>query len=311
MDTMQVLPVHHTTESITITPAANRANWVHFLFSGVILLGSMAYYQTTQAEALRREVSQLKRDNVGLRTSLSKSDHALQNALTAFHRELDQFHAELVSSHVETGESVAIAQANAVHHTDALVGKLEKKHRQQEEQQRQLSAELSKVKESTVETSTRLNDVSSDVGTVRSEVESVRSVARQASSTVQQTRGDVGMIGGIIATSAQEIQTLRDMGDRDVYEFTLTKADGMQRVGDIQMLLGKTDTKKNQFTVEILAADQRVEKRDKSVNEPVQFYVPGRSSQPYELVINTVNKNSVQGYLTSPKITVARNESVN
>lgn len=51
------------------TTNGGRANWVHFLLSGVILLGSMAFYETSQAEALRREVAQLTRP-AGLRQSV-------------------------------------------------------------------------------------------------------------------------------------------------------------------------------------------------------------------------------------------------
>jgi chromosome segregation ATPase len=274
----------------------------------VILLGSLAYYQSSQAEILRGEVAQLRTDNKLLRTNLAKSDSALQKALADFHKELGQVHEELVHASAQTGENLAMAQASAARHADALVGKLETKHRQQEEQQRQLTAELNRVKESTDETSTRLNGISSDVGRVKSEVESVSSVARQASSNLQQARGDLGMMSGLIATNAEEIQMLRDLGDRNVYEFTMTKSDGMHRVGDIQVVLSRTDAKRNLFTVEILAADQRVEKRDKTINEPVQFYVPGKGSQPYELVVNEVGKNTVKGYLAAPKVSFARNE---
>jgi len=293
----------------TGTTTASRSNWIHFLFSGAILFGSMAFYETTQAEALRREVAQLRRDNSVLRTNLSKSDHTVQQTLAAFRGELDRFQTELVSTRTETGESLAMAQEAAVRHADALAGKLEMKRRQQEALQQQLSAELSKVKLSTAETSTRLNGISSDVGTVKSEVDSVRSVARQASANLQQTRGDLGVMSGLIAINSDEITMLRDLDDRNVYEFTLAKSNGMQRVGDIQVVLERTDAKRNLFTVEILAADQRVEKRDKNVNEPVQFYVPGRVGQPYEIVVNQVGRNTVKGYLATPKVTIARNDS--
>jgi chromosome segregation ATPase len=299
----------NTIERMTVTATTSRANWIHFFLSGAMLFGSMALYGTSQAEALRREVSQLRRDNSVLRTNLSTSDHKVQRTLATFQEELEQFHTELVSARTETGESLAMAQEAAVRHADMLVRKLEVKRRQEEAQQRQLSAELSKVKQSTAETSTRLNGISSDVGSVKSEVESVRSVARQASANLQQTRGDLGMMSGLIATNSDEIQMLRDLDDRNVYEFTLAKSNGMQRVGDIQVVLDKTDAKRNRFTVEILAADQRVEKRDKNLNEPVQFYVPGKGGQPYELVVNEVGKNTVKGYLATPKVTIVQNDS--
>jgi chromosome segregation ATPase len=261
----------------------------------------MAYFEGSQAEGLRREVVQLKRDDAVLRTRLSNSDRQLQQTLTAFNKGLEQVHTDLVNERTERDERLTIAQAAAVQHADALVGKLEKKRRQQEAQELQLSAELSDVKQSTNETSARLNGISNEVGTVQREVESVNTAARQA-------RGDMGLLKGAIATNSDEIRMLRDLGDKHVYEFTLAKSSGLQRVGDIQVMLDKTDAKRNRFTVEIVADDQRVEKRDKNINEPVQFYVPGRGAQPYELVVNEVGKDTVKGYLATPIVTLARTD---
>jgi DNA repair exonuclease SbcCD ATPase subunit len=301
----KVLRVNDAIETNATVQKSSRSNWIHFLFSGVVLLFSVVFYQSSQAEALRHEVAQLRRDNSVLRENVAQSDRALQDAVADFHRELADFHNELAIASAETGE----AQADVVRHADELVDQLERKHRQQETRQRQLSAELNSVKQSTAETSTRLNGISSAVGSVKSEVESVRSVAREASSVLQQTRGDMGMIGGLIATNSSEIQTLRDLGDRNVYEFTLAKSDGMRRVANIEVKLDRTDVKGHRFTLRIQAADQLVEKRDRTVNEPVQFYVPGKGRSLYELVINEVGRDTVKGYLATPKATLARNGS--
>ena len=58
--------------------------------------------------------------------------------------------------------------------------------------------------------------------------------------------------------------------------------------------------------MDVRADDKLVEKRDKSINEPVQFYT-ARAHQPYELVVNEVKKDKVIGYLATPKVTVSRN----
>jgi chromosome segregation ATPase len=264
-------------ENATKNTIPGRSNWLHFLFSGVVLLGSLAFYQTTQAERLRHEVAQLRRDNSALQTSLSQSNNALRRSMAVFHDDLNQLHAELAGARAETTEGLAIARDAAVRHADALARSIEKKRHQQD-------------------------GISSDVGSVKSEVESVRSAARQATAGLQETRQ-------YIATNADEIQTLRDRGDRNVYEFTLARSSGMQRVGDIKVALERTDMKHNLFTVQIVAADQRVEKRDRNVNEPVQFYVPAKSGRPYELVVNEVGRNTVKGYLATPKTAIARDDS--
>ena len=120
--------------------------------------------------------------------------------------------------------------------------------------------------------------------------------------------GDMGVMSGLIATNGKEIQYLRDMGDRNIYQFTIAKTGGMQKVGDIQVMLRKADAKRNRYTVDVRADDKLVEKRDKSINEPVQFYT-ARAHQPYELVVNQVDKDKVIGYLATPKVTVSRNTS--
>ena len=81
---------------------------------------------------------------------------------------------------------------------------------------------------------------------------------------------------------------------------------GMRKVGDIQVMLRKADAKRNRYTVDVRADDKLVEKRDKSINEPVQFYTAS-AHQPFELVVNEVKKDKVTGYLATPKVTVSRN----
>src|ERR1019366_8242839 len=288
-----MMPSQRLQDNPLRTAASNHRSWIHFLWSGIILIGSLAWYESEQAQLLRKEVVQLRNDNATLQVNVTKSDESLHQALNAFHDELDQFHEEFVHARRETGQNLADAQAAALKHADALAQQLEVKRKQQEAQQKQLSAELNKVKESTADTSTRLNGISSDVGAVREEVES-------AHSATQETRGDVSKLSHGIATNASEIKQLREQAHRNIYEFTLTKSNMPQRVGDIQVVLDKTDAKHNHFTVEILAADQRVEKRDKTINEPVQFYVPGKGSQPYEFVVNEIGKNSITFYLSTP-----------
>jgi hypothetical protein len=116
----------------------------------------------------------------------------------------------------------------------------------------------------------------------------------------------MGLMSGLIATNSKEIQYLRDVGDRNIYEFTIAKTAGMQKVGDIQVLLKKTDSKRNRYTVDVRADDRLVEKQNKTVNEPVQFYT-SRARQPYELVVNQVQRDKVIGYLATPKVTISRN----
>jgi hypothetical protein len=90
------------------------------------------------------------------------------------------------------------------------------------------------------------------------------------------------------------------MGQRDYYEFTVTRKAGAQKVGSIQVELRDTNTKKNQYTINVLADDKDFEKKNRSVNEPIFFYVGG-SRAALELVVNKVSKTTASGYLSVPK----------
>ena len=112
------------------------------------------------------------------------------------------------------------------------------------------------------------------------------------------------VMSGLIATNGKELAALRELGERNYYEFKLVKS-AAAKVGDLRLKLKKADVKRNRYTLEVVADDKLVEKRDKTVNEPVQLYRTG-ARIPYEIVINEVKKNEVAGYLATPKVSMAR-----
>jgi len=117
--------------------------------------------------------------------------------------------------------------------------------------------------------------------------------------------GDMGVMSGLIATNSKDLGALRELGERNYVEFNLGKGQMQKKIGDVIVTLRKTDPKHNRFTMEVTADDKITEKRDKTINEPVQVYVHN-SRQPYEIVVNQVNKDGIVGYLATPKVTLAR-----
>jgi hypothetical protein len=109
-------------------------------------------------------------------------------------------------------------------------------------------------------------------------------------------------LGERIAKNSSELAELRKKGDRDYFEFDIRR-DSKQpfsRVADIQLALLKTDPKKHKYNVMIEVDDQRLEKKDRTANEPVQFLV-GRDQLRYEVVVNSVDKDRIRGYVSAPK----------
>lgn len=275
----------------------NRSNWAAaILGAGLAIVSGFAVYQNSQTEELRREVSAYQQDISTIKSSMSGTDSELQRTLTELREQLN-------ISQQDTTAASAKAQAAARRQTSALINKLEKK---QVETQEALNAELAKVRESNEEAATKISGIDTEVATVKTEVASTKSEVEKTLADLQRVRGDMGVMSGLVATNGKEIAALREIGDRNIFEFTVDKKSGMQRVGDIQVKLKKADVKRNRYTMEILADDKKVEKKDKNTNEPVQFYVASKARYPYEMVINEVTKDKVSGYLATPKAISAR-----
>lgn len=135
-----------------------------------------------------------------------------------------------------------------------------------------------------------INRLTGDVSGVKSELDATKT-------SIQMARGELGTL---IARNHEEIDQLRRMGQRDYYEFTLSRKGSVQKVGSVQVQLRDTNPKKNRFTIVVLADDNRFEKKNRSVNEPIYFYTNG-SRTAMELVINKVTKQQATGYLSVPK----------
>ena len=109
-------------------------------------------------------------------------------------------------------------------------------------------------------------------------------------------------MSGLIAHNRDDLEELKRRGDRNYYEFKVTKSKTPQRVGPVQVTLNKTDQKKGKYTMTVFVDDRSIEKKDKTAGEPVQFYLKGSSRMaPYEIVVFDVGKNDINGYLSTPK----------
>jgi hypothetical protein len=117
---------------------------------------------------------------------------------------------------------------------------------------------------------------------------------------LQSTVGDLGVQSGLIATTQKDLDVLKHRGDRNYYEFTLTKGAKPQPVATVSLQLRSVDPKRGKYTMNVTADDRTIEKKDRNVSEPIQFY-SGRDHLLFELVVWTVDKKKATGYLSTPK----------
>jgi len=141
------------------------------------------------------------------------------------------------------------------------------------------------------------------VGALGQDVTAQRSDLDNTKKALDSVRSDLDMarseMGTLIARNHDDIETLRRLGERDYYEFTASKKNAA-RVAGVGLTLTRTNVKRHQFNLAMIVDDVRVEKKDRTINEPIFFYVNG-SKRPYELVVNEVSQNQVKGYVSTPK----------
>jgi len=145
-----------------------------------------------------------------------------------------------------------------------------------------------------------LANVKTDVGGVKTDVASTKTELASTIAKLQSTIGDLGVQSGLIAKTRDDLEVLKHKGDRNYYEFTLQKGAHPQAVSTVSLQLKKTDPKRGKFTLNVTADDKTIEKKDRNVSEPIQFYT-GRDHMLYELVVWTVTKKDATGYLSTPK----------
>jgi hypothetical protein len=187
---------------------------------------------------------------------------------------------------------------------------------EQEKAKEQLASEIAtKASTSDVaavrqETTTKVAEVQqvaeSKIGTVSGEVKTVAANLDATRKDLADSRRDITdvktTLSAQIARNAGELADLRKKGERDYFEFDIAKPkkNEMARVADVQLQLRKTDPKKAKYDMLIQVDDSKLEKKDRTANEPVQFLV-GRDKLRYEIVVNYVDKDRIRGYLSAPK----------
>jgi hypothetical protein len=268
-----------------------------------ILIGLMAgsVYLLVQVERLRQEAQELRKS---FAVEISSFRQRAEAASATQRRNLDELQGELQATRRQSVLAAGRVKQEAQQHADRLAKKIAL---EQQKQQEQVTGELTSVKAVAAAANYRIGEVSTEVGSVKTEVAATKSELEKTIADLSRTTGDLGVMSGLIATNARELAALKELGERNYFEFSLRKSSRPQRVGDIVVALKRTDVKRSKYTIDLIADDRKIEKKDKNTNEPVQFYL-SKARQPYELVVNEIRKDQISGYLAAPKrMELARN----
>jgi DNA repair exonuclease SbcCD ATPase subunit len=220
---------------------------------------------------------------------------------------LEKLERAQATSNTQIGElkkQVAEAEGNAETLASQLgmtKKELAQRTAQLQAQQRAAESRLSKEQQAQyTKVSGEVEGVKTDVTGVKTDLAATKTDLEGTKARLESVKGDMGVMSGLIATTRGDLDVLKHKGDRNYYEFTLNKNKHATPVGTVSLQLKKTDPKRSKFTLNVLADDRTIEKKDRNVNEPIQFYT-GREHMLYELVVWTVDKNKITGYLSTPK----------
>ena len=219
-----------------------------------------------------------------------------KQANTSLAADLRETDARLRVTTDELGKSLGLPQKQLAQRAQELI----RREQADEAAAQQLATAQKQTAQQVAAVSSDVSNVKTDVGGVKTDLGKTQSDLAGAMSQLQSMKGDLTDTNSVIARNHDELVLLQHKGDRAYYEFTLVR-NQKKPMGTVSLVLKKTDAKKSRFTVDILADDKTYEKKDRNVNEPLQFYA-GKDPALYEIVVNSIgDKNTIKGYLSAPK----------
>jgi hypothetical protein len=259
---------------------ATLPRWVTVLFVvAFALVGYLLYGNYEQRQALHRSEDDADKKTQALAAEVDKTNSRIAD----LKGQLDVTSQKLGLTEDELARARGLAQSI---------------RKDQQKSDTQLREQIGAVQ---TDTTTKFGQVATDINGTKTDLSATKADLEATKNRLQSTVGDLGVQSGLIARNHDEVEELKRLGERDIVEFTLNKsAKGPDHVGPIQVQLKKTDTKHYRFTMNVVADDKNIEKKDKTVGEPVQFYVRGARA-PYEIVVFDLTKDTAKGYLSTPK----------
>lgn len=241
--------------------------YVLIAIAGIYVIASLVFFYN-----LNDRLNTMQKDQAETAKKLEATDAKLRAATETLAAKVGMTEKELAAKTAELQKSQRASESRLTEQQKAQIG----------------------------EVTTQVAGVKTDVGSVKTDVAATKADLEATKSKLERAVGDLGQQSGLIARTRDDLEWLKHKGDRNYFEFTLTKGAKPTPVSTISLQLKKADAKKSKFTMNVMADDRTIEKKDKTLFEPLQF-VTGRERQLYEIVVMSVDKNKISGYLATPK----------
>jgi hypothetical protein len=260
-------------EHVVVEQQSTAGKWLLLIVAIIFVAGTVYGFVTTQ-----QRVGKLTADLSSSQAQVAELQKRMQSA----EAQEETLGEKLGMTKKELAQRAAELQSQQ----RAAEARLEQEQKASQTQLGEVSGEVAGVK--------------TDVGGVKTDVASTKADLESTKQKLQSTIGDLGVQSGLIAHTRDDLEVLKHKGDRNYYEFTLLKGAKPQPVATVSLQLKKTDAKRGRFTLNVTSDDRTIEKKDRNIAEPIQFY-SGRDHMLFELVVWTVDKKKATGYLSTPK----------
>ncbi len=268
-------------ESYTYETSAGTPRWIAVLFGVLfVAVAALGYVGHSAQSQLVTDLTRAQDQNKLLSAQLDQANSRL---------------AELKGSIEVTQQKVGMTAAELA----KARSRAEAIRNEQVASDQKLASQLTAVQS---ESNEKIGAVATEVGGAKKDIADTKTDLETTKGKLDRAQGDMGVMSGLIAHNRDDLEELKRRGDRNYYEFKISKSKTPQRVGPVQVTLNKTDQKKGKYTMTVFVDDRSIEKKDKTAGEPVQFYLKGAARMtPYEIVVFDVGKNDINGYLSTPK----------
>jgi hypothetical protein len=240
---------------------------------------------------------------IALQVQLGKTQDQLAAAkqqTSALQKHLTDSDARLRATSETFSQKLGTTQAQIDAKAQSILQRQNVEVAKREQSEQRINESVTAVKTDVGSVKTEVGGVKTDVTGVKTDVAATQADLANTKSQLQRTIGDAGVMSGLIARNSGELEELKHKGDRTYYEFTLDKNKDPKLMSSVKLQLKKVDSKKGRFTLNVNADDRVIEKKDKTLDEPIQFY-SGKTPALFEIVVNNIGKNTVSGYLSVPK----------
>lgn len=259
--------------------AGGTPRWI-FLVLGVLVAGMiyLVYEQNASRKSLEADVARANQRADLLAGKIEQSDSRI---------------ADLKGQLDVTSQKLGLTEAELARARDIAQGV----KKQQAATEQELNAKIEKDQQ---ENAAKLTQVSTDLTGAKTDIAATKKDLEATKAKMDRSVGDMNVMSGLIARNKEEVDELKRRGERNIFDFDIKKNKTPQKVGPILIRLKNVDAKKSKYTMEVIADDKTIEKKDRNALEPVQFYTRS-THQLFEIVVFDTAKDKISGYLSTPK----------